>query len=210
MREDLPGGNAFLGAVCDYLIIRDAPAPSDAIFVLAGRPERKVYGLRLFEEGLAPRLILSVGRFEVRKMAQLGFQDLNLRELAAQLPPARRHFFIDLSLGVRRVFPAAIERTGTRGELAALAVSLSKDTVRSLTLVSTSIHLRRIRLCCRKIETFRQVKIGYGPVPEDLSSFRCRGWWKRPDHWSYLIAEYSKLVAYSLLFGSGKRRRDSK
>src|SRR5215831_4682837 len=57
--------------ICEFLTVNDPPANADLILVLAGRPERKSYGLRLFQEGFAGRLILSVGRFEVRQVATL-------------------------------------------------------------------------------------------------------------------------------------------
>jgi hypothetical protein len=36
-------------------------------------------------------------------------------------------------------------------------------------------------------------EIRYVPVPEDLSVFRCTGWWKRRNHWAYVLGEYAKL-----------------
>src|ERR1035441_3224688 len=49
----------------------DSVEAVDLIFVMAGRMERKQYGLELYRAGIAPRLILSVGRFEVSKMSRL-------------------------------------------------------------------------------------------------------------------------------------------
>jgi len=181
------------------------PERSDLIFVLAGLPERKVYGLELFRKNFAPRLILSVGRFEVRKMARLGFERLNLRELAARRPPDQRHFFIDISADSQTVVPAENRQGGTFHELVALASYLGPAAPKSLTLISTSIHLPRVEWCCGRINGLRQRKLSYVPVPEELSSFRRDGWWKRRSHWSYLAAEYSKSVAYFFLFRDNDR-----
>ena len=62
----------FFRSSRDFLFQGDSPTPADVIFVLAGRHERKRHGLQLFRDGLATRLILSLGRFEVRKMGSLG------------------------------------------------------------------------------------------------------------------------------------------
>jgi len=172
------------------------------IFVLAGMPERKTYGLQLFRQGIAPRLILSVGRFEVRQMDDFGFRDLNLREKVARMVPRERHFFIELSGNWPTVVLAGIPQVGTFAELSELAEYLAQQPVHSITVISTSIHLRRIRWCCHSIPGLREKKISYVPVPEEISSFRRAGWWKRLDHWSYLGAEYAKLLAYPLLFRS--------
>ena len=39
----------------DWLARADSPAHADAIFVLAGHKSRKVYAIRLLEQGMAPR-----------------------------------------------------------------------------------------------------------------------------------------------------------
>ena len=193
-------------ALCDYLALDDSPSQSDLIFVLAGRQERKAYGLKLFQQGIAPRIVLSVGRFEVRKMDAFGFQDLNLRELVKHMAPRDRHFFIEISDSSRSVRPASIKRVGTYGELAALAAYLGGRQIKTLTVISTSVHLRRVRLCCRKIGGLRRLNISYVPVPESLSSFQRDQWWKKLDQWSYIGSEYLKLLAYQLSFRDDPRK----
>lgn len=201
-RENNSSHRSFLDGPWNFLALDDSPSPSEIIFVLAGLPERKTYGLELFRHGIAPRLILSVGRFEVRQMDEFGFRDLSLREKVARMVPRERHFFIEVSGNSRTVVLAGIPQVGTFAELSALADYLAQQPVHSLTIISTSIHLRRIRWCCRSIPSLREKKISYVPVPEEMSSFRRVGWWRRLDHWSYLTAEYTKLLAYPFLFRS--------
>jgi hypothetical protein len=177
-----------------FLAQADSPQRSDVIFVLAGRPERKAYGLQLFREEFGPRLILSVGRFEVRRMGSLGFDDLNLRERAVSLPPDQRHFFIDLLGDSRKVILRGDAGKGTHAELLSLGQYLEADQVASLLIISTSIHLGRVRRCCGRSVFFRGKEISYVPVPEPLSSVRCAGWWKYRNHWSYVLSEYAKTA----------------
>lgn len=99
---------------------------------------------------------------------------------------------------------AGVKRVGTFGELTALAAYLGEQKIRSMTLISTSIHLRRVRWSCGRIKAFRDVQISYLPVREELSSFRRQEWWKRPDHWTYVTAEFAKLLAYSFWFRGKK------
>ncbi|HEX3112130.1 MAG TPA: hypothetical protein VHU20_02570, partial [Candidatus Eisenbacteria bacterium] len=69
----------------------------DAIVVLAGRPERKAYGLELWKAGRAPAVVLSVARFEWRAFPSLGLpDDGGLAALVAQTPPRLRHFLVTL------------------------------------------------------------------------------------------------------------------
>ena len=202
-RSDLqksPSRTSFFSGISNYLALDDLPSRSELIFVLAGRPERKAYGMQLHSRGMAPRIILSVGRFEVRNMDEFGFRDLKLREMVKTMSPEKRHFFIDLSQGSRTVIPAGIKRIGTFGELSALATYLRAVNIELMTIISTSVHLRRVRWCCQRISGLRQHKILYVPVPEELSSFRRDRWWKKRDHWSYVSTELLKLLAYELRF----------
>src|SRR5438477_5543745 len=88
---------AVLGKLYGSLKMSDPVQPVDLIFVMAGRMERKRYGLQLFRTGVSPRLILSVGRFEVRKMVNLDLVGLDgLVELRDHTPPRERHFFVSV------------------------------------------------------------------------------------------------------------------
>jgi hypothetical protein len=60
----LPGLHARLSAA-------DHARPAGLIFVRAGRISRKDYALQLFREGLAPRLLFSVTRFEIRLFSKM-------------------------------------------------------------------------------------------------------------------------------------------
>jgi hypothetical protein len=119
--------------------------------------------------------------------------------LTARTLPQERHFFIEMTEDSRRVSHAGVKRKGTFFELEALARQLQSESPGSLVIISTSIHLRRVRWCCQRIPGLQRWKIRYVPVPEAMSSIRRDQWWKRFDHWSYLNAEWTKLLAYALL-----------
>ena len=191
----------MLKALADFLSIHDAPASCDLIFVLAGRPERKPYGWELFQSELTPRLILSVGRYEVRETARSPVEIPELLSLREKTLPAQRHFWIDFRGGSRSVCLAGLKETNTFWEMYALGEYLGPNFSGRIVIVSTSIHLRRVRLCCRKIAAFAQSPLLFLPVPEDKSYFQRDGWWKHRDQSSYLLAEYVKLAAYCLRYG---------
>src|SRR5262245_8638815 len=183
----------ILKSFADFLSIRDAPASCDLVFVLAGRPERKPYGWQLFQSGLAPRLIFSVGRYETRQAARQPVEIPGLMALREKTPPPQRHFWTDFTQGNTLVSLAGLKKTNTYWELHALGRYLEPDIPRCIAIVSTSIHLRRVRLCCRRIRRFKGTTLLFLPVPEDKSSFTQNGWWKRADQFSFLLSEYVKL-----------------
>src|ERR1700758_731610 len=85
------GAFAWLRA---WLSPADTPRPVDLLFVLAGRVARKEFALRLFQENLAPRILFSVGRFEIRRFSKMQLPvPLDLLNLAQELPPPQRHYF---------------------------------------------------------------------------------------------------------------------
>lgn len=178
----------------------DRPQKADLIFVLAGKMERKQYGLHLYQSGLAPRLLLSVGRFEVSKMPKLPFEFS--AELIAQrerTAPERRHFFCDVSPTATRIRAVDLPRWSTYGEALGLREYLGGDAVRDVILVSTDIHLRRVALTFEKVFIGSAVKFQYCPVPAALSSLEKAGWWTRRDDRSYVMRETAKLAAYRII-----------
>lgn len=150
-----------------WLSLGDPVRPADLIFVLAGRQSRKEYALELFRREIAPRILLSVGRFEIRRFAKLPLPvPLDLLAIASGVPPPERHYFVEFGkmFHVKQLHPG---RFGTLTELESLARSLEgRPEVTSIVIVSSPWHLRRVRMCCR--ELFREgLEVKLAAVPED-------------------------------------------
>lgn len=137
---------------------------ADLIFVLAGRENRKVHGLRLYREGWAPRLLLSVGRFEIRRFANQDLpQRVDLLKLAAPIDPPKRHFFVCISEEGIAVERTPVGTWGTLSEIQALRRWLDRhERIRRLIVISSWYHLPRVKLCCREL-------LGLGLTCEFLS-----------------------------------------
>ena len=155
----------------DWLARADSPAHADAIFVLAGHKSRKVYAIRLLEQGMAPRLLLSVGRFEIRRFPELGLpQTIDLLEMAQSIPPPQRHFFILFENQQFTLQRIRVRTLGTLSEIDALADwLLAHPEISSLLVVSSGSHLRRLRMCCRRMLR-RNVKCSFVATPEESGS----------------------------------------
>src|SRR5690348_8660612 len=110
-----------LARLYESLIRDDAVRPADLIFVMAGRMERKIYGLELYRAGISPKLVLSVGRFEVSKMRGLNLEGWDeLRLLHQGTPPDERHFFLTLDASGFQAAKAMLPQWSTYGECLAL------------------------------------------------------------------------------------------
>jgi hypothetical protein len=140
---------------------------ADLIFVLAGRQNRKQYGLELLHRGVAPRILFSVARFEIRQFSKMSLPaPLNLPQLASNLPPPQRHFFVlfeGQNVQVEHVRP---KRFGTLTEIESLGRWLQGHAeIQSLSIISSGTHLRRIRLCCDSLLDPR-LEVALIAVPE--------------------------------------------
>jgi hypothetical protein len=126
---------------------------TDLIFVLAGRESRKLYGLELFCQRLAPRILLSVGRFEIRSFSKLPLPaPVDLLGLASQVPPPQRHYFVEFEDGKVLAEPVRPGRFGTLTEMESLASWLTEHPkIHSVLFISSAIHLRRVKMCCQAL-----------------------------------------------------------
>jgi uncharacterized SAM-binding protein YcdF (DUF218 family) len=148
----------------------DDPRSADLIFVLAGRMYRKDYALELFRQGFAPRILFSVGRFEIRRFSKMVLPvPLDLLQLAQEVPPPQRHyfaFFEGKQVQTQHVLP---RRFGTLTEIDAIAQWLSaRSDIRTVLIVSSGTHLRRIRMCCRSLLN-TNIRLAFLAAPTTLS-----------------------------------------
>lgn len=156
----------FMPRLHAWLAPADEPRGADLIFVLAGRVHRKEYALRLLRQGLSARILFSVGRFEIRRFSKMALPvPLDLLKLAQELPPPQRHYFVFFQgqdVQVEHVFP---DRFGTLTEIEALARWLrGHPGIRTVLVISSDMHLRRIRMCCRSLLN-SNVEVAYLAAP---------------------------------------------
>lgn len=190
--------------VYDFLSYGEPPLKAECIFVLAGKQERKTYGIELWKAAWAPELILSVGRFEWRRFYTLGFpRDGGLKELVDSTPPTERHFFVCFVTDDARAVRTKKGKYGTISEADALTVLLKGRRVRSVLVVSTSIHLRRVALAFRNTFKGSGVRLSFVPVPEDFSSIRRQDLASSPEMRREVWQEFRKFLGYRLVFACG-------
>lgn len=169
-------------------------------FFFAGRPERKTYGLKLYHEGYASRLIFSVGRFEWRHFLQLGLEDYGgLLDLVEATPYFQRHFFVHMTLTATSAFGIPKRQFGTLSEAMALSEFIERLQIKKLMIISSGFHLRRavkaVKNCCANPE----VELIPVQVPNELASETRENWWKSYRGFSLILSEYLKNFLYTFL-----------
>ena len=181
----------------------DAVQLADLIVVLAGRMERKHYGLELFRSGMAPRLLLSVGRFEVSRMHQLDLPGIDrLIAMRDGTPPDDRNFFVEVDSTGVRFERAGLPRCSTYGEALALRRQLITCRVSKVMVISTDVHLRRVASVFAKVFGDMSVEFLYCPVPARFGFLQENGWWRRTDDRRFVLKEAIKVVGYSAILST--------
>jgi len=190
---------AFLERIYEGLIRADPIQPVDLIFVMAGRMNRKRYALQLYRRGVGPKLVLSVGRFEISKMSQTEFPFIDeLIAVRSVTPSSRRHFFVSLDQSGTRVELASVPQWNTYGEVVGLKHYLEREAAAKIMVVSTGIHLRRTAYTISRVMKNQPCEILYCPVP-DSDDLRKQSWWTRADSRYYVISEAIKLAGYTMI-----------
>src|SRR4051812_31494237 len=200
--------HSLLLKLYESLTRQDAVQRSNMIYVMAGRPERKRYGLELFRKGVAPRLLLSVGRFEVSKMAELPIPGIaELASIRDATAPGERHFFVELSAAGTNIQNARLTEWNTYGEIAGLRRFLAGEKLQRVLVVSTDVHLRRVAFTFRRIFGRSSAEFLYCPVPASLQALKKAGWWTRREDRRFVLSEAVKLAGYHVLrrYGSSSQ-----
>lgn len=167
--------------------------------MLAGREYRKHFALRLFRDGWAPTLLISVGRFEIRRFSNLELPVfLDLPAVASTTEPRRRHYFVRIGSGTAEAQRIAVSRFGTLREIRAFSDWLQEHaSIRSAMVVSSGFHLKRVRMCCRSLVPDGR-RLYFVAAPEESRCLR-GNWWRDRGARKLVLSEFMKVAIYKLL-----------
>lgn len=149
---------------------------------------------------MAKRVLLSVGRYEIRSFADLDLPIWpRLWQLRSDTSPKKRHFFVSFDGYGWDACRIPVHLLGTMSEIRALRGWLQRQVqISSVLVVSSGPHLRRIRMCCRhflpRTVAFRLIaapSTEESPLTQESSS---RGW-RRSD----ILLEWSKVLLYGFV-----------
>jgi uncharacterized SAM-binding protein YcdF (DUF218 family) len=186
--------NTLEQQIYSFLDVGRSPQSADCIFVLAGKQDRKIVGVKMWHSGYATQLILSIDRFEWRKFKDLGLGlDGGLESLVAQTPPRQRHFFVHMNC--ERSVCTLVHKGyfGTHSEALALQKYLRELPVRSLLVVSSPLHMRRVALSFRRAFRKSDIHLRFVAVQEKPGIDTCEAS-------TALWTEFRKYLIYKFLF----------
>jgi hypothetical protein len=144
----------------------------------------------------------SAGSLEIARFAELDLPAWpRLLEQQRNIPPEGRLFFLEYdgeSWGIERL---PVRPLGTLNEIVALRNWLDRHSdVGSVLVVSSGLHLRRVRMCCRALLP-RRVAFALAAVPGETARATNESV-RRQDGLPGLIVECAKLALYGIVLGT--------
>ena len=188
----------LLRATGRALVVDDPRERADAIVVVAGStPTREETAARLYREGWGPRVLVSrqfVPR-RVQRLIEMGarrldFQGESVAALTAYGVPRDAIVTLDQPVEI------------TETELRQVVAAAKARGWHRVTLVTSGLHTRRVRLIWRR-EAAGAIVAGIVAAPDECSS--ADGWWRRRRCSEAVLHEYLGLFALYLNVSSWMR-----
>jgi uncharacterized SAM-binding protein YcdF (DUF218 family) len=165
----LLGGAVLLLGAGRWLVVEDPLEKAQAIVVLSGRmPLRALEAAKLYREGYAPRVWVTHSSepgatLEAMQIAYAGEDFYSVRVLAHEGVPAD---------AIRVLEPPIIN---TADEIAAVSAALEEEKGRTVIIVSSKVHTRRVRILWRRLVPGRGQAIVRAASDDPFEPQR---WWR--------------------------------
>lgn len=188
--------------------------PADLLFVFAGADDRKTFAIDAWRKGRALRLVVSVARFEWRRVPALGLPaEGGLLALVEATPPVKRLFQLVASgeSVEARLVPKG--RWGTWSEAVALARLAREKRAETLLVCTSDYHLPRALLSVRRAlartdgPPCRVIALAFHERADSPLATSRR--WRSPLAWVALALEGVKCFVYWLGIPMNLDRREA-
>ena len=184
-------GHPFLlRAVARYLITEDRLQKAEAIAVLAGDGgvARTLEAVRLYQDGYAPRIILTHQRLPkgYEALGRLGISVPEERNIQWMVLKAMR-------VPATAVLQVSERADSTAGEMAHLVRLLRERRIRTIILVTSRSHSTRASKILARVSGGTVAVISR---PTRYDTFDPEGWWRSRADAKEVLLEYAKLLDY--------------
>jgi uncharacterized SAM-binding protein YcdF (DUF218 family) len=172
----------WLTAIARWLIVRDQVISVDLIVVSTGSIERIDYAIQLWEQKVAPKiLVLSPNWQVVGTQKRIG--DFVIEEMIARGVP-RDAILVDYRPG--STYEDAVYSREWAVKLGATSLIVLED----------PFGMRRLRWTFRKVFAKTEIQTYCVPVPPELSKLKLEKWWTREKELLSVFEEYVKFMLY--------------
>jgi uncharacterized SAM-binding protein YcdF (DUF218 family) len=175
------------------LIVRTPVRQAEAIVMLSGSAtyrERAAHAAKLYNEGRAPRVILTNDNLQSgwsqSEQRNPLYYERAIAELRAASVPADK---IEVSLD---------PILGTYDEACVVRLYCEKHQIRSIVVVTSGYHSRRALWTFRHVFRDSGIDISMDPVEAGIDTPSAATWWLNSFGWEMVAEEYGKLGCYRL------------
>jgi uncharacterized SAM-binding protein YcdF (DUF218 family) len=175
------------------LIVRTPEKHAEAIVMLSGSAtfrERAAHAAKLYNEGRAPRVILTndnlqSGWSQSEQRNPLYYERAISELRAASVPADKIEVALDPILG-------------TYDEACVVRLYCEKHQIRSIVVVTSGYHSRRALWTFRQVFRDSGIEISMDPVEAGIDTPSAATWWLNSFGWEMVAEEYGKLGCYRL------------
>ena len=159
----------WLPWIAQNLIVEDALHPADLIVVFSAKEERARHAVRLYQEGLAPRILVT-GGLTSEAIELFCHKRVTGAELSAKMLA---------DAGVPKSAVIVLPRaTSTYEEAEVIKAFMKTQGYRSVIAVSSPYHMRRVRATLERLIRGTEIEVQYSPAKD--SEFEVESWWRNP------------------------------
>jgi len=169
------------------LIVADQPRRSDLIFVFAAEEERAKHAAKLYQAGLAPRILVT-GGLPLRGVEAFCGKRVTGAEFGAKV-------LADAGVPKNAVHVVS-KGTSTYEEAEVMRGFMKEHGYRSVIAVSSPYHMRRVRTTLSHFLRDTPISAQYSPAAE--ARFRAEEWWRHERELIDVANEYLKLAYYHI------------
>ena len=179
-----------------FLAKEDPLRPADAIFVLSGTSmSRPLEGADLYQEGYAPRIVLSSDQ------PPIGMPALAERGILFVTGAARAHgVFLQLGIPNEAIIIPERIHANTAAEAVTLKEMAEHERWNRVIIVSSRYHLRRAAFAFRR--ELRETDVQVLMRRTRYENFDPDEWWRRRRDIRAVVEELPRLLAYVIGFGA--------
>ena len=174
--------NFWLTALAKWLIVEDHVIPVDLIVVSTGSRERIHYAIQLWEQKVAPKILVLSPNWQVIGTQKRIGEFIVEHMITRGIP--RDSIFLDYR-------PDSTYEDAVYSREWALKLGVT-----SLIVLEDPFGMRRLRWTFRKVLADTDIQLYYVSVPPELSELTVERWWTRETELLYVFEEYVKLIFY--------------
>lgn len=168
-----------------FLLVNEPPVRSDVILVLSGGDERILHGVKLFQDGYAPRIWFSFGRSEAPDVF-----DMQSIHFTRALEVIRMQGVPETNMVIEQ------RPLSTYDEAKLAREFVVRERHQSAIVVSSPFHMRRVAMIFRKVFKDSGVRLTFCAVPLEAERLLLDRWWTRERELLWVNNEYCKLILY--------------